>query len=223
MALQKSWLPFIVGLEITLVTIYALSALQNGGESFPLFNVNGFRTLPSWLQAIQLFSIGAIPLWLSVNYRCPEVPPSRILLAFVGLLFCYCAMDELLKLNFLFHNHRLWQLIYLSIGLSIPIVFFRDFVRLYRLSPQSMRLITAGISIFLVGGFGLELFRSQVQEPHWYKLFGRWQFYQVDTIRTALEEFGEMLGETIVIQGVVQLAQRRQAKITLQSVDGWTM
>jgi len=216
MAIRKSWLPLVVGLEIILVTIYALSALSNGGTPSPLFNVNGFRTLPSWLQAIQLFSIGAIPLWLSINYRRPDIPPSRILLAFIGLLFCYFSMDELFKLNFLFKNHRLWQLIYLSIGLALPVVFFRDFVRLYRLSPQSMKIIAAGIGVFLIGGFGLEVFRSQIQEPHWYTLFSRWQFYQVDTIRTALEEFGEMLGETIVIKGVIQLAQRRQAQVDLK-------
>lgn len=216
MAIRKSWLPLVVGLEIILVTIYARSALSNGGTPSPLFNVNGFRTLPSWLQAIQLFSIGAIPLWLSINYRRPDIPPSRILLAFIGLLFCYFSMDELFKLNFLFKNHRLWQMIYLSIGLALPIVFFRDFIRLYRLSPQSMKIIAAGIGVFLIGGFGLEVFRSQVQEPHWYTLFSRWQFYQVDTVRTALEEFGEMLGETIVIKGVIQLAQRRQAQVDLK-------
>lgn len=217
MAIQKSWLPWVISLEIVLVTLYAISVLLNGGDAIPILDVNGARTLPSWLQSIQLLVMGAIPCWLCVTYRCPEIPPSRKLLAFIGLLFCYVAMDELFKFNFLvFKQHHLWQLIYLFIGLAIPIIFFRDFVRLYRLSPQSMRLIGIGIGVFLAGGFGLELFRSHVQEPHWYRLFGRWQFYQVDAIRTALEEFGEMLGETIVIQGMVRLAQRRQAQIALR-------
>ena len=30
-------------------------------------------------------------------------------------------------------------------------------------------------------------------------LFGRWKFYQVDSIRTAIEEFGEMCGESLVL------------------------
>jgi len=216
MTFRKGWLPVVVALEIILVTLYALTALHNGGKPSPLFNVNGIRTLPSWLQASQLFFIGALSCWLCVTYRCPEVPPSRILLAIVGLLFCYFSIDELFKINFLFNQHGLWQMIYLAVGLAIPIVFFQDFVRLYRLSPQSMKLITLGVGIFIAGGFGLELFRSHIQEPHWYRLFGRWQFYQVDTIRTALEEFGEMLGETVVIKGMLQLAQKRQMQVILR-------
>ncbi|MGD1864312.1 MAG: hypothetical protein ACFB0D_07140 [Phormidesmis sp.] len=216
MAIRQNWLPLMVSIEIILVALYALTVLLNGGKPYPLFDVNGTRTIPSYLQALQLFFIGALPLWLCITYRCPQVPPSRILLAFVGLLFCYISMDELFKFNFSSGQHKLWQLIYLAVGLAIPIVFFRDLVRLYRLSPQSMRVIAIGIGVFIVGGFGLELFRSHVQEPHWYRLFGRWQFYQVDAIRTALEEFGEMLGETIVIKGMVQLAQKRQIQVALR-------
>jgi hypothetical protein len=213
MLVQKSlWFPLVVGLEVVLVTLYATTVHLSGGEPSPWLDVNGTRTLPSWFQAIQLFLLGALPLWVYFTYRYPAVPPSRNLLAFTALLFLYAAMDELFKFNFLFQQHRLWQFIYLALGLAIPVLFYRDIARLYRLHPKAMNLIAVGIAIFVVGGFGLEVFRIYVQQPHWYQLFGRWKFYQVDSIRTALEEFAEMLGETLVLKGMIDLAQRRWAK-----------
>lgn len=217
MILRKNWVLLVFGAEVVLVTLYAITALANGGEPFALLNVNGLRTLPSYLQAIQLFLIGALPFWMCVRYRRPDIPPSRKLLAFVGLFFIYVSIDELFKLNFLFGKHRLWQSIYLLVGAAIPFLFYRDLKRLYGLSPKSMQLIGLGIGIFLLGGFGLELFRAHIQEPHWYRFFSRWQFYQVDTIRTAFEELGEMLGETIVLKGVVQLFLARQARVKLRT------
>jgi hypothetical protein len=209
------WFPLVIGLEIILVTLYAITTNVKGGQPFPLLDVNGFRSLSSWLQAIQLFLLGALPLWMYLTYRHPEVPPSRHLLAFTALLFLFASMDELFKFNFLFDQHQLWQVIYISFGIAIPLLFRRDLVRLARSNPQAMRLIVVGIIIFVLGGFGLELFRRYVQEPYWYQLFGRWQFYQVDAVRTAFEEFGELLGATLLLKGMVSLAQQRWVKIAL--------
>lgn len=213
---QKSlWFPLIVGVEVTLVTLYAITVHLSGGEPLPMLNVDGTRTLPSYFQASQLFSLGALPLWMCLTYRNPKVPPSRNLLAFTALLFLYASMDELFKFNFLLQQHQLWKFIYLSVGLAIPILFGRDLLRLFQFHPKAMRLIGLGVSVFVIGGFGLELFRLYVQQPHWYELFGRWKFYQVDSIRTAFEEFGEMLGETLVLKGMIGLAQRRWIQISL--------
>ena len=124
-------------------------------------------------------------------------------------------MDELFKLNILFGAHQLWKWVYLGLGLSIPIVFFRDIVRLCRFAPKTMRLIGVGVAVFVICGFGLDLFRIHIQQKYWYQLFGQWQFYQVDSIRTALEEFGEMLGETLILKGMVDLARQRRKQIAL--------
>ncbi|MEL6552784.1 MAG: hypothetical protein AAFQ63_04875 [Cyanobacteria bacterium J06621_11] len=213
------WLWLVIGTEVILVTLYALSVHMNGGEPAALLDVNGYRTLPSWLQTIQIFALGALPGWLAMTYRTPYrglgVPPSRYLLMVVAVLFLYASMDELFKLNILFGQQQLWKSIYLVLGLSIPVFFFRDIVRLCRFAPKTMRLIGIGIAIFLLCGFGLDLFRVHIQQPYWYQLFGQWQFYQVDSIRTALEEFGEMLGETLILKGTVDLAQKRNRQIAL--------
>ncbi|MFK8184233.1 MAG: hypothetical protein AB8B99_12740 [Phormidesmis sp.] len=211
------WLPLVIGLEIGLVTFYAITVMLNAGDPFHLVDVNGVRTLPSLLQATQLFLLGAVPLWMFITYRGSSVPPSRHLLLVTAIFFLFTSVDELFKLNFIFHQHQLWKSIYLALGLSIPILFYRDLGRLVRIYPKEMRLIGIGIIIFLVGGFGLEIFRRQVQEPYWYQLFGRWKFYQVDAIRTALEELGEMLGETLVLKGTVSLMQQR--KVQLMSIE----
>jgi hypothetical protein len=219
-AIQKAlWVPFVIGLEIILVTLYAITVNLHGGKPYPLLDVNGFRSLSSWLQAIQLFLLGALPLWMYLTYRHPEVPPSRNLLAFTALLFLFASTDELFKFNFLFHQHQLWQVIYISFGIALPLLFRRDLARLGQLDPNAMRLIVVGIIIFVLGGFGLELFRRYVQEPYWYQLFGRWQFYQVDAVRTAFEEFGELLGATLLLKGMVSLAQQRQTALAARLTD----
>ncbi|MBW4516318.1 MAG: hypothetical protein KME11_13980 [Timaviella obliquedivisa GSE-PSE-MK23-08B] len=214
MSFQKLWLSLVIGLEVILVATYAVSVHLNGGKPFPAFDVNGLRTIPSMLQATQLFLLGALPLWLCVTYQNPQVPPSRLLLAIASLFFLYAAFDETFKLNQIFKQHHLWRLIYITLGISMPILFRRDFVRLWRMHPKASKLMIIGIVVFVTGAFGLEVFRAYVQQPYWYQLFGRWKFYQVDSIRTAIEEFGEMCGESLMLAGMTRMAQKRLEKIS---------
>jgi hypothetical protein len=214
MPAQKIWLPFVISLEIILVALYAVSIHVTGGKPFPLFDVNGIGTLPSILQATQLFILGALPLWAWITYRNPQVPPSRRLLAVVAALFLYAATDEAFKLNQIFHQHRLWQMIYIALGISIPLLFHRDLMRTWRMHPKAGKLILIGVIFFVAGSLGLELFRLYIQQPYWYALFGRWKFYQVDSIRTAFEEFGEMCGESLVLAGMIQMMKIRSQKIS---------
>ena len=211
---QKLWLPLVISLEVTLVTIYAVSIHLTGGKPFPAFDVDGLRTIPSMLQATQLFLLGALPLWMCATYRNPQMPPSRMLLAIASLFFLYAAVDETFKLNQIFGQHHLWRFIYITIGILMPIFFRRDFVRMWRMHPQAAKLMIIGIVIFMTGAFGLEIFRAYVEQPYWYTLFGRWKFYQVDSIRTAIEEFGEMCGESVVLTGMIRMAQKRLEKIS---------
>lgn len=210
---QKLCLPLVISLEFILVVTYAASVHFNGGKPFPAFDVDGLRTIPSMLQATQLFLLGALPLWMCVTYRNPQVPPSRMLLAIASLFFLYAAVDETFKLNQIFKQHHLWRLIYIVLGISMPILFRRDFVRLWRMHPKAAKLMVIGIVVFVTGAFGLEIFRAYVQQPYWYQLFGRWKFYQVDSIRTAIEEFGEMCGESLMLAGMIMMAQKRLEKI----------
>jgi hypothetical protein len=214
MPFQKKWLPLVIGLEAILVTIYAVSIHLTGDKPFPAFDVDGLRTIPSMLQATQLFLLGALPLWMCATYRNPQVPPSRMLLAIASLFFLYASVDETFKLNEIFKQHHLWRFIYITLGISMPILFRRDFVRLWRMHPKASRLIVIGIIVFVTGAFGLEMFRTYVEQPYWYQLFGRWKFYQVDSIRTAIEEFGEMCGESLVLTGMMMMAQKRLKKIS---------
>ena len=211
---QKLWLPLVISLEIILVSIYAVSIHLSGGKPFPAFDVDGLRTIPSMLQATQLFLLGALPLWMCATYRNPQVPPSRMLLAIASAFFLYASIDETFKLNQIFHQHHLWRLIYITLGISMPLLFRRDFVRLWQMHPKAAQRIIIGIIVFVTGAFGLEIFRAYVEQPYWYQLFGRWKFYQVDSIRTAIEEFGEMCGESLVLSGMISMAQKRLEKIS---------
>jgi hypothetical protein len=205
---KVSWLAIAVAIEIFLAIAYVSSTYINGGKPSPLWDYDAFRSIPSWMQGVQLLCLGAVPLWLLVTYRQPLLPPSRGLLAIASLLFLYAAIDEVMKFH-LTLGHHLWRFIYGGVGLALTLCFWADFRRLWQFHPRALRWMAIGVVVFLVCAFGLELFRVYVQQRYWYQIFGRWKFYEVDAIRTALEESGELLGESLMLQGVILLAKRR--------------
>ena len=66
MTAQK-WIPPIaialIGVEAGLALAY-LAMVYGQGEALPLLDLNGLRSLPSWLQAAHLFAIGGLCLGL---------------------------------------------------------------------------------------------------------------------------------------------------------------
>ncbi|MEL7351302.1 MAG: hypothetical protein AAF171_04010 [Cyanobacteria bacterium P01_A01_bin.116] len=50
------WLPLVIGLEITLVTLYAITVLINAGEPSPLLDVNGSEPYPPGCKQPNYFS-----------------------------------------------------------------------------------------------------------------------------------------------------------------------
>ena len=212
---------FIVGLilvEIAIAVTY-LSYIFFTGQSPAIVNMDGARNIPSWLQAIQIFSIGAIALGLGVTYQ-PTFPyPSRKFSFFLTGLLLYAGLDEVFKLHLGFRNllpvvgTQYWIAIYLSIIFLMPVLFHRDFKAFWLSYRQETLIGITGIIIFALGGFGGELFKSYLLQP----LLANSSLLQnhdflslfIEKVRVALEEFGELLGQTVVLYAALLFIAKR--------------
>lgn len=216
---------FIVGLivfELAIAVIY-LAYIFFTGQSPMMVNMDGARNIPSGLQAIQIFAIGAIALGLGITHQ-PAFPyPSRKFSFFLAGLLLYAGLDEIFKLHLGFRNllpivgTQYWIAIYSSIICLLPVLFYRDFKAFWQSYRQETLIGVTGIVIFALGGFGGELFKSYILQPLLtnYSLWQNHHFLSlfIEKFRVAFEEFGELLGETLVLYATLLfIAQRLEQK-----------
>ncbi len=199
----------LIGIEIGLAIAYVTSVWLHG-EAYPAFDFDSKGSIPSILQALQLLLLGAIPLSLLLLQPHTTRPPSRRLLGIAALFFLYAGLDEILKFH-LMMDHHLWRLIYLAIGLATPVIFYRDFLRLWQFHRRAITWVAIGISIFIVGGFGTEILKTYVLQPCLNPLYPDNSVIPtiVETVRVALEELSELVGESLTLYGVCLLATKR--------------
>jgi hypothetical protein len=215
---------FIVGLivfEVAIAVIY-LAYIFLTGQAPMIINMDGARNIPSWLQAIQIFSIGAIALGLGITHQ-PEFPyPSRKFSFFLAGLLTYGGLDEVFKLHLGFRNllpivgSKYWIAIYASLICLLPVLFYRDFKAFWQFYRRETLIGVTGIMIFALCGFGGELFKSYILQP----LFTNsslWQNHHflslfIEKFRVAVEELGELLGETLVLYATLLFIAQRWKK-----------
>ncbi|KOR34427.1 MULTISPECIES: hypothetical protein [Planktothricoides] len=208
----------LILLELAIAIIY-LSYIFFTGASPMSVNMDGARNIPSWLQAIQILVIGAITLGLAITYQ-PNFPyPSRQFSFFLtGLLF-YAGLDEIFKLHLGFHNllpivgTKYWIAIYASLICLLPVLFYRDFKAFWQSYRRETLIGLTGIIIFALAGFGGELFKSYVLSPLLANSPGL-QSHPVlplllEKFRVAIEELGELLGETLVLYATLRFTLKR--------------
>jgi len=215
----------LIALEVFLTIIY-LAGIVLTGKAYPAFDMDGQMTVPSLLQALQLFLIGFISLSLLIRQRHSSQRPSRFFLLTIGLLFIYGGVDEIFKIHLQLHallrtpHNRDWMIGYLAIGLTTLVVFYKDFWAIWHFHRKSTFLVALGMSIFFLGGFGSEVLKVLVLQPLLSQIYQQGDLIPVvvEKSRVAVEEFSEMLGESITLYGLfLYVAKRLLEKEPLSS------
>lgn len=190
----------------TIALIY-LGSIFLTGQPIPAFDMNGLRTIPSWLQAIQLFLIGAISLIFGVIHPGRSHRPSRAFLFILAFLAIYVSVDEIFKIH-LQHPALLMQLdsqsllrVYTVIYLMFPLVFYRDLIALWQVHRRSTVCGLLGMAIVAIGGIGGEFLKDIFSSL----LSSLW----LEQIRVAIEEGSELIGESLILYGALLFAIHR--------------
>lgn len=208
MTTQKNWIPraaiALVGFELGLALAY-LAMIYLRGEAVPLLDLNGLRSLPSWLQAAHLFAIGGLCLALLRYRQRMSRPVSWFLPSALAVLCLFGGLDELTKLH-LTLNQFDWKLIYLSILIAIPVLGWRDLAWLWQYHRASVLWVLAGIGVFLLGGFGTEAVKSAIASLAAHS--SSQSLFLGEHLRITIEEFGELLGETLILYGIACFTQQ---------------
>ena len=198
----------LIGLELSLVVAYFIAV----GQDQPVPNWldwNGLRSLPSLIQATYLLTIGSLSLVLLLLRPRMQRPVSWLLPLALTVLCFYGALDELTKLHLLLNQYD-WKAIYLAILIAIPIVCRRDLVWIWQTHRSIMVWVLLGLSIFLLGGFGAESIKQVLNDGVSSEATFTWLGQDIgvkvlaEHLRTTIEEFSELLGETFILFGVAQ-------------------
>lgn len=199
---------FLIGLEFGLALAYLIAVWRQ--QSVPAWlDWNGLRSLPSLMQAATLFAIGTLALLLLICRQRTHRPVSRLLPLALASLCLYGGIDELTKLH-LHLNQYNWKGIYVAILIAIPLMCRRDLARLWCEHRSIVLWVFLGLGIFLLGGFGAELIKEQlyagVSPEASFTLAGQNLnlLFWIEHLRVTVEEFAELLGETIILFGVSQ-------------------
>lgn len=225
--IPQKWLPqtaiALIGFEVGLALTY-LAMIYLRGEALPLFDLNGLRSLPSWLQAAHLFTIGGLCLGLLRFRQRMARPVSWFLPCALAVLCLYGGVDELTKLHLILQQFD-WKLIYLGLLIAIPVLGFRDLAWIWRHHRAPVLWVLAGMAIFLLGGFGAEAAKGAIASELSTHTSSRGLFLS-EHLRITLEEFAELLGETLILYGIARLAQQTlhpQRRIADRLCSPWRM
>ena len=215
----KLLLLVLISLEIILFLLY-LSGIIFTGKAYSAFDMDRQMTIPSLLQSFQLFLIGFIALSLFITGRHSSQPPSRPFLLTVALLFIYGSIDEIFKIHLQLQHllstphQRDWMPLYLAIGITTPLVFHRDFIALWHFHRKAIVFVALGMGIFILGGFGSEVFKHELVQAILSAMLRQDDFISIfiEKFRVAVEEFSEMLGESITLYGLCLYLAKRLEK-----------
>lgn len=186
-------LPTLLILEAGLAAVYLGSIAQ--GHPIAWIDFNGRATLPSLLQASHLLGLAAL---CGVRLlRTESRTPSRPVLRFLVFALTFAAADEVFKIHLMssteFVRHAFIG-VYFAAIVTLPVLFCRDLKIVWRLDRGSIILAASGLGLFCLGGFASGWIRDGLIAPLWPLLSHRTG--GVEYVRIAIEELGELWGET---------------------------
>lgn len=203
-------------LVFSYVVVHIFAPEVQWGPIRLFLDLNREPSIPTWFSSVQLFAIAILVLFLA---RCSR--QLRPYLIIFGLGFMFLSMDEaaiihekiidsakrlnwqwLLWLTFM-GSHKAWMVPYVVIALLLVLFCYRFFIIAWRNFRQEASLVAIGLTIFGIGGIGLELLGFYFED------------YPSETpyaLTVAGEEFLEMAGMTIVLYGTLLLGVKLQAE-----------
>lgn len=195
----------LICFEIGLALVYLLMILS-AGKAISLLDFNGLRSLPSLLQAAHLFAIGGLCTLLLIFRRRMVRPCSAFLPFGLATLCFYGCLDELTKLHLILDQVN-WQLVYLGWLVAMPLLGWRDLIWVWQKHRNLMLWVAAGLGIFLLGGFGAEMLKDTITSELSMHTTDRVVFLS-EHLRVAVEEFAELLGETLILSAFAEFTLR---------------
>lgn len=206
--------------EICLVLIFSVHVLLGSPSRtiHKLFDLHGELNIPAWFSSVQLSMIGILFLLMSRRHESFH-RPSRLFLSIVGAGFIFLSADEMVAIHEnlskalrevewiprFARNHGIWIPIYLTFGLIVLIAMYRDLWALWSRFRRESLILLGGISVFLLGGVGLEIIS--------YEFFSGGPKSMLYQGEVALEEFLEMSGGSIILYGAILLALIEQPHV----------
>lgn len=212
------WIGGLICFEVAIVFIY-LGGVFIHREVYPPFDMDGFMTIPTLLQASILFQLSLVYLGMFFVFRKSSERPSSAFWFVQSLLLFYVALDELVKLHLGLGSSswmpiagtKYWIGIYSFLIVAIAVFFFRDFKALWYSSRNLVILGISGLLLAIIGAFGAEIFKHIVLNPLLAKIFPERQVltWVIEQVRIAFEEFLEMLGETLILYAVLLFVAKK--------------
>lgn len=193
----------VIAFELVLAFAYLATSFK-WGYTPDLLDFNGLASLPSFLQAAHLFSIGAIASGLLMVRRYTERPLSWILLTLLILVSLSAGLHELTKL-YLPLPMLTWRRLYILFAIAIVTLCWRDLLTIFESHRVAVLWIGIGLCTIAIGGYGLDKVEYDLASAIASSSFSGGA-YHAERLRILIEEFSELLGETLMVYGIGILA-----------------
>ena len=197
--IATQWLRWILPLVLILEAGLAVAYLWGVAQGHPIhwLDFNARMTLPSLLQASHILALAALCGWRLLRHQNASPTPSRLVLRLLVFVLTFAAADEVFKIHLMSHTefvrHAFFG-VYFGAIVTLPVLFLRDLKAIWRIDRGSIWLAASGLGIFCLGVFASEWIRDGVIVPLWPFLTDR--AGGVEYVRIAIEELGELWGET---------------------------
>jgi hypothetical protein len=212
------WIGGLLCFAVAIVMIY-LGGVFIHREVYHPFDMDGFMTIPTLLQASILFQISLICLGMFFFSRNSGQRPSPRFWLVQSVLLFYISLDELFKLHLgrgssswmPIAGTKYWIGIYSGLIVAIAVFFFRDFKAIWNFSRNLLILGVCGLLLALIGAFGAEIFKHLVLNPLLATHFPDREVltWVIEQVRVAFEEFLETLGGILILYATLLFSVKK--------------
>jgi hypothetical protein len=123
-------------------------------------------------------------------------------------------VDEIFKIHLhldaVLHGDKNWKWLYIGSFTGLMVWQYRNFVMLWQQYHRETLLAFIGILIFILGGYGSEIFRDILlaQSPDGAIAYAHLLGVSVEQWRIAYEELSELLGENLILYACLQFISK---------------